>query len=85
VQIYWPYGSSWDKTVGHFVFALWQRKGLAVALFTLLTLVGFPRIPMVWRHGKDVRQRRSPATSRHSFITTVWCYSILFSDWLLSL
>jgi hypothetical protein len=29
-------------------------------------------IPMVWRHVKVVRQRTSPATSRHSFITTVW-------------
>ena len=36
------------------------------------------RIPMVWRHVKVVRQRTSRATSRHSFITTVWWYNILY-------
>ena len=35
-------------------------------------------IPMVWRHVKVVRQRTSHATSCHSFITTVWWYSILY-------
>jgi hypothetical protein len=33
---------------------------------------------MIWRHDKIVRQRRSRATSRHSFITTVWWYNILY-------
>ena len=37
-----------------------------------------PHIPMIWRHDKIVRQRRSRATSRHSFITTVWWYNILY-------
>ena len=35
-------------------------------------------IPMIWRHDKIVRQRRSRATSRLSFITTVWWYNILY-------
>ena len=30
-----------------------------------------PRIPMIWPHDKIIRQRKSRATSRHSFITTV--------------
>jgi hypothetical protein len=34
--------------------------------------------PMIWRHDKIVRQRRSRATSRLSFITTVWWYNILY-------
>ena len=37
-----------------------------------------PCIPMIWRHEKIVRQRRSCATSHHSFITTVWWYNILY-------
>ena len=37
-----------------------------------------PRIPMIWRHDKEVRQRTSHAKSRHSFITTVWGYNILY-------
>jgi hypothetical protein len=37
--------------------------------------VFFPRIPMIWRHDKGVRQR----TSCHSFITTVWWYNILYN------
>ena len=37
-----------------------------------------PRITIIWRHDKIVRQRRSRATSRHSFITTVWWYNILY-------
>jgi hypothetical protein len=36
------------------------------------------RIPMIWRHVKVVRQR----TSRHSFITTVWWYNILYASQL---
>jgi hypothetical protein len=32
---------------------------------------------MIWRHDKIVRQR-SRATSRHSFITTLWWYTILY-------
>jgi hypothetical protein len=38
-----------------------------------------PRIPMIWRHNKIVRQRRSRATStsRHSFITKLWWYNII--------
>ena len=35
-------------------------------------------IPMIWRHVKVVRRRTSRATSRHSFITTVWWYNILY-------
>jgi len=35
-------------------------------------------IPMVWHHVKIVRQRTFHATSRHSFITTVWWYNILY-------
>ena len=35
-------------------------------------------IPMIWRHVKVVRQRTSRATSRHSFITIVWWYNILY-------
>ena len=34
----------------------------------------FPCIPMIRRHDKVVRQRRSRATFRNSFITTVWRY-----------
>ena len=74
--MYWPFGRSWDKTVEHFFFAVWQRKGLAVASFTLLTLVCFPRIPVASRHGKDVRQRISPATSRHSFLRLATLFNI---------
>ena len=33
--------------------------------------------PMIWRHDKVVRQKRSGATSHHSFIT-VWWYNILY-------
>jgi hypothetical protein len=35
-------------------------------------------IPMVWRNVNVVRQRTSRATSRHSFIATVWWYNILY-------
>ena len=35
-------------------------------------------IPMVWRNVKVVRQGTSHTTSRHSFITTVWWYNILY-------
>jgi dolichol kinase len=38
----------------------------------------FSHIPMIWRHDKVVRQRTHRATSRHSFITTVWWYNILY-------
>ena len=48
------------------------------AVLTLLTLTCFPRISMIWRHDTIVRQRRSRVTSRHSFITTVWWYNILY-------
>jgi hypothetical protein len=48
------------------------------AVLTLLTLTCFPRIPLIWRHDKIVRQRRSRVTSRHSFIITVWWYNILY-------
>ena len=37
----------------------------------------FPHIPKLWRNDKVVRQRRTHATSRHSFINTVW-YNILY-------
>ena len=42
--------------------------------FTNVRLLVLSHIPMVWRHVKVVRQRTSRATSRHSFITTVWWY-----------
>jgi hypothetical protein len=48
------------------------------ALFTLLTLTCFPRIPMIWHHDKIVRQKRSRVMLCHSFITTVWWYNILY-------
>jgi hypothetical protein len=32
---------------------------------------GLPYSPMIWRHDKLVRQKRSGATSHHSFITSV--------------
>ena len=54
------------------------------AVLTLLTLTCFPRIPLIWRHDKIVRQRRSRVTSRHSFITSV-VIQHLVSDRLLSL
>ena len=38
----------------------------------------FSLIPMIWHHDEVVQQRRSRATSHHSFITTVWWYNILF-------
>ena len=38
----------------------------------------YHRILMTWRHDKVVRKRTSRATSRHSFITTVWWYNILY-------
>ena len=38
----------------------------------------YPRILMIWRHDKVVRQRTSSATSRHSFITTEWWCNILY-------
>jgi hypothetical protein len=37
-----------------------------------------PYSPIIWRHDKVVRQKRSGATSHHSFITTVWWYNILY-------
>ena len=37
-----------------------------------------PYSPMIWCYDKVVRQKRSHATSRHSFITTVWWYNILY-------
>ena len=40
----------------------------------------FSHIPMIWRHDKTVRQRRSRTTSCHSFITTVWWYNILYQS-----
>jgi len=50
----------------------------SIALLALLTLTSLPRNPMIWRHYKIVMQRRSRATSRLSFITTVWWYDILY-------
>ena len=48
-------------------------------VFRSFTNVGLLfHIPMVWRHVKVVRQRTSRATSRHSFINTVWWYNILY-------
>jgi hypothetical protein len=38
----------------------------------------FSRIPILWRLDKVVRQRRGRTTSRHSFITAVWWYNILY-------
>jgi hypothetical protein len=35
-------------------------------------------IAMVWRYVKVVRLRTSRAMSRHSFITTVWWYNIMY-------
>jgi hypothetical protein len=46
--------------------------------FTNVGLLYFVSHSNVWRHVKVVRQRTSRATSRHSFITTVWWYNILY-------
>jgi hypothetical protein len=44
-----------------------------MSLYCVLT-----RIPLIWRHDNVVRQRTSHATSRYSFITTVWWYNVLY-------
>jgi hypothetical protein len=46
--------------------------------FTNASYCVLSHIPMIWRHVKVVWQRTSRATSRHSFITTVWWYNILY-------
>ena len=69
------------NTLVETTFCAWRHVIFAVhsfALLTLLTLTFLPRIPMKWRHGKIVRQRRSRTTSRHSFITSVGWYHILY-------
>jgi hypothetical protein len=73
------------NTQGETTFCAWRHVICCSSLFCfayqvmLLTLTCFLRIPMIWRHDKIVRQRRSLATSRHSFITTVWWwYNILY-------
>jgi hypothetical protein len=46
--------------------------------FTNVSFCVLSHIPMVWCHVKVVRQRTSRATSRHSFITTVWWCNIFY-------
>jgi hypothetical protein len=58
---------------GDYILNMTSRLFVAVhsfALFTLLTLTCFSSIPMIWRHDKIVRQRRSRAMSRHCGDTT---------------
>ena len=57
----------------------WMNSKQSLCLRCLYWCVFFlSRIPMIWRHDKVVRHRRFRATSHHSFITTVWWYSILY-------
>jgi len=54
-----------------------QRKTYIILDERYYHVKRYIHVPMIWRHHNVVRQRRSRATSRHSFITTVWLYNIL--------
>ena len=59
------------NTMRETTLCVWRHVIFSVHLPTSGFCV-LSHIPMVWRHVKVVRQRTSRATSRHSFITTVW-------------
>ena len=61
----------------------WMNIKQSLCLCCFLSMC-FPRIPMIWRHDKVNRQRRSRATSRHFFYHT-WYVQHLVSERLLSL
>ena len=62
------------NTLGEAIFCAWRHVICCRSFFCFVYVAYidvFLRIPMIWRHDKIVWQRRSRATSRHSFITTV--------------
>jgi len=65
------------NTLRETTFCAWRHVIFAVhspmSLYCVLT-----HIPMTWHHDKVVQQRTSRATSRYSFITTVWWYNVLY-------
>jgi hypothetical protein len=69
-----------------FEIILWFKDYCCFTIMSYNTLVYYllsnilylSHIPIIWRHDKIVRQRGSRATSRLSFITTVWWYNILY-------
>jgi hypothetical protein len=58
-------------------FCVWRHAMFSVHSPTSGFCV-LSHMTMIWRHVKVVRQRTSPATLRHSFITIVWWYNILY-------
>ena len=79
-----PYSfrKSWNDVIGNDrEFAIHNmNEWLLSSRFVYIAYIDMfsPHFPMTWRHDKIVRQRRSCATSCHSFITTVWWYNILY-------
>jgi hypothetical protein len=70
-RIYWNYvpGMNDHMTVYSW-YIIWMNEVKQSLWMRYLHWCVFPCIPMIWRHDKVVRQRRSGATSRHSCIAT---------------
>ena len=70
---YWNYVLGNENMTVIYTINEWSLNSCFVYVTYIL-----PYSPMIWRYDKVVRQKRSHATSRHSFITTVWWYNILY-------
>jgi hypothetical protein len=78
-RIYWNYvpGMNDNMTVYSW-YIIWMNEVKQSLWMRYLHWCVFPCIPMIWRHDKVVRQRRSGATSRHSCIATAQCGDTTF-------
>ena len=75
---YWNYVLTNENMTVNLRYTIRMNKQIQSLCIGCLHWRVFTRIPMIWRHDKVVWQRRSRAITHHSYITTVWWYSILY-------